>query len=124
MITRAKNYTKKKNGQTKPQDKWQKKPIRAKSHKVAYTFTVTKREKGKKYIYIKTEQPNQQTNLPMVISSKYQTKINVKPETNQTQKANPKSTFAPEVHRPNFGMICCLFRYSTDAGYLKFIVEI
>ena len=25
---------------------------------------------------------------------------------------------------PQFGMICCLFRYSTDAGYIKLIVEI
>ena len=32
------------------------------------------------------------------------------------QKANPKSTVAPKVHRLNFGMICCLFRYCTDAG--------
>ena len=40
------------------------------------------------------------------------------------QKANPKSTVAPEVHRLNFGMIHCLFRCSTDAGYIKLIVEI
>ena len=32
------------------------------------------------------------------------------------QKANPKSTVAPKVHRLNFGMIRCLFRYSPDAG--------
>ena len=25
---------------------------------------------------------------------------------------------------PQFGMIRCLFRYSTDAGYIKLIVEI
>ena len=25
---------------------------------------------------------------------------------------------------PQFGMIHCLFRYSTDAGYIKLIVEI
>ena len=40
------------------------------------------------------------------------------------QKANPKSTFAPKVHSLNFGMICCLFRYSTDEGYLNLIVGI
>ena len=40
------------------------------------------------------------------------------------QKANPKSTVAPKVHRLNFGMIRCLFGYSTDAGYIKLIVEI
>ena len=31
---------------------------------------------------------------------------------------------APKVHRLNFGMIRCLFRYSTDAGYIKLTVEI
>ena len=40
------------------------------------------------------------------------------------QKANSKSTVAPKVHHLNFGMIHCLFRYSTDAGYIKLIVEI
>ena len=39
-------------------------------------------------------------------------------------KANPKSTFAPKVQHLNFGMIHYLFRYSTDAGYIKLIVEI
>ena len=37
------------------------------------------------------------------------------------QKANPRSTVAPKVHRLNFGMIHCLFR---DAGYIKLIEEI
>ena len=32
------------------------------------------------------------------------------------QKANLKSTVAPKVHLLNFGMIRCLFSYSTDAG--------
>ena len=40
------------------------------------------------------------------------------------QKANPKSTVAPKVHHLNFGMICCLFRDSTDAVYINLIVEI
>ena len=40
------------------------------------------------------------------------------------QKANPKSTVAPKVHHLSFGMICCLFRYSTDAEYIKLTVEI
>ena len=35
------------------------------------------------------------------------------------QKASPKSTVAPKVHRLNLGMIRCLFRYSTDAGHIK-----
>ena len=40
------------------------------------------------------------------------------------QKANAKSIAAPKVHCLNFGMICCLFRYPTDAGYIKLIVDI
>ena len=28
---------------------------------------------------------------------------------------------APKVHLLNFGMICCLFRYSPDAGYIKLL---
>ena len=40
------------------------------------------------------------------------------------QKANPKSTVAPKVHCLNFEMIHCLFRFFTDAGYIKVIVEI
>ena len=31
---------------------------------------------------------------------------------------------APKVHCLNFGMIRCLFRYSTDAGYIKLTAEI
>ena len=31
---------------------------------------------------------------------------------------------APKVHHLNFGMIHCLFRYSTDAGYIRLTVEI
>ena len=35
--------------------------------------------------------------------------------------ANPKSTVAPQVHHLNFGMIHCLFSYSTDAGYINLL---
>ena len=51
-------------------------------------------------------------------------KINIKSENNKMQKANPKSTVAPEVHHLNFGMIHCIFRYSRDAEHIKLIVEI
>ena len=96
MITRAKNYTKKKNRknpQTNKQNKWTDRTLgqmekaklyRKKLHTEAYTYTITKREKGKKYIYI----------------------------------------VAPKVHLLNFGMIRCLSRYSTHAGNIKLIVEI
>ena len=60
------------------------KAIQTKSHTEAYTYTLTKREKGK-YIYI-----------------------------HRCSQSPP----------PQFGMIRCLFRYSTDAAYIKLIVEI
>ena len=67
MTTSAKNYTKKKKGQTEPQDKWLKQSYTDKITKEAYTLTKT--EKGKKYIdlYIKkrksaTKSINKSTN--------------------------------------------------------------
>ena len=90
MITSAKNYTKKpKQNKTKMdrQNPWtngKSKSLQRKSHTEAYTYTLTKREKGQKiYIYHWSQSPP-----------------------------------------PQFGMIRCLFRYSTDAGYIKLIVEI
>ena len=35
-----------------------------------------------------------------------------------------KKYHCPQSPPPQFGMIRCLFRYSTDAGYIKLIVEI
>ena len=62
MITSAKNYTKKKpkkqqqqqkNGETEPRTNGKIKAIQTKSHTEAYTYTLTKREKGqKKYIIV------------------------------------------------------------------------
>ena len=60
----------------------------------------------------------------MITSAKNYIKINIKIRTSQLQTANPKSTVAPIVHRLNFGLIRCLFRYSTDAAYIKLTVEI
>ena len=51
MIISAKNYTKKKKGQTEPRTNGKSKAIQTKSHKEAYTYTLTKREKGQN-IYI------------------------------------------------------------------------
>ena len=55
MITSSKNYTKKqkkqKNRQTDPRINGKSKAIQTKSHTEAYTYTLTKREEGKKYIY-------------------------------------------------------------------------
>ena len=48
---------------------------RQKSHREAYTYTSQKEKKEKiTYVYIKKkerEEPNQYTNLPMIINSKY-----------------------------------------------------
>ena len=61
MITSAKNYTKKKGkkqqqqkvNRQNPRTNGKSEAIQTKSHKEAYTYTLTKREKGKKiYIYI------------------------------------------------------------------------
>ena len=49
-------------------------------------------------------------------------KPDTRPEHNPVSHMAPKSTVAPKVQRLNFGMICCLFRYSRDAGYIKLIV--
>ena len=55
MIRSTKNYTKNKKqkmGRQNPRTNGKSKAIQTKSHKEAYTYTLTKREKGK-YIYIK-----------------------------------------------------------------------
>ena len=53
MITSAKNYNKKKMDRQNPRRNGKSKPIQTKSHKEAYIYTLTKREKGrKKNIYI------------------------------------------------------------------------
>ena len=85
MITSAKNYTrKKKTDRENPRTNGKSKALQTKSITEAYTYTLTKIEKGKNiYIYHCSQSPP-----------------------------------------PQFGMICCLFRYSTDAGYIKLIVEI
>ena len=51
MITSAKNYTKKQNktkpDRQNPRTNGKSKAIQIKSHKESYTYTLTKREKGK-----------------------------------------------------------------------------
>ena len=80
MITSSKNYAKKKKKKADRQNP----RTNGKSKALQKKIILTKREKGKIYIYI----------------------------------------VAPKVHCVNFGMIHCLFRYSTDARYIKLIVEI
>ena len=57
MLTRAKNYTKtnknnKKTDRENPRTIGKSKAIHTKSHTEAYTYTLTKREKGKKNLYL------------------------------------------------------------------------
>ena len=66
MITSAKNYTKKQANKKKPDRQnpgrnGKRKGIQTKSHKEAYTYTLTKREKGRIYIHKKRrkEESNQ-----------------------------------------------------------------
>ena len=66
-----------------PRTNGESKVIQTKLHTEAYTYTLTKRKKGEKIIYLCSQSPP-----------------------------------------PQFGMICCLFRYSTDAGYIKLIVDL
>ena len=60
---RREKKQKNQNELTDPYDKWLKQTYTGKIHKEAYTYTFTKREKGKKNVYIKKkkerEQPNQ-----------------------------------------------------------------
>ena len=60
----------------------------------------------------------------MITSAKNYTKRNIKIRNKSAHTAIPSSTFAPNIHRLNLGMIRCLFRYSTDAGYIKFTMGI
>ena len=65
----------------------------------------------------------------MITSAKNYIKKTKKKETaRQNPRTNGKSKAlqrkSHKVHHLNFGMIRCLFRYSTDAGYIKLIVEI
>ena len=51
-------------------------------------------------------------------------KKNTHTHSQKEKKEKKEYIVAPKVHCLDFGMICCLFRYSTDASYIKLIVEI
>ena len=59
MITSAKNYTRKKKttDRQNPRTNGKSKAIQTKSHKEAYTYTLTKREKGDSQLYPPPEPP-------------------------------------------------------------------
>ena len=63
----------------------------------------------------------------MVKAKLYRQNYTQKHTHTQSQKEKKQNIYiyivAPKVYLLNFGMIHCLFRYSTDAGYIKLIVE-
>ena len=63
MITSVKNYTKKKKDRQNPRTNGKSKAIQTKSHTEAYTYTLTKREKGgNKTFKITVEKMEESTN--------------------------------------------------------------
>ena len=63
----------------------------------------------------------------MVKAKLYRENLTQKPTHTHSQKEKKEKNIyivVPKAHRLNFGMIRCLFRYSTDAGYIKLTVEI
>ena len=96
----------------------------------------------------KREKSNRKTNPPMITSAKKYTKkkemtdntlgemvnLNLYRQNHtqkhtrthsQKEKKGKKYKYRCSLSPPlQFGMIHCLFRYSTDAGYIKLIVEI
>ena len=67
-------------------------------------------------------------NLAQMVKAKLYRQNPTKRHTHTPSQKEKKEEYiyiiAPKVHHLNFGMICCLFRYSTDAGYIKLMVEI
>ena len=79
----------------------------------------TKKNKNKK-----TDRQNPRTNGK---SKTIQTKSHTEAYTctlTKREKGEKKIYHCSQSPPPQSGMICCLFRYSTDAGYIKLIVEI
>ena len=79
----------------------------------------------KKIIIIK--QRTERTLGQMVKAKLYRQKHTNKHTDAHSQKEKKEKNIyivAPKVHLLNFGMVRCLFRYSTNAGYIKLIVEI
>ena len=60
----------------------------------------------------------------MITSSKNYTKINIKIRNKSVTDCKPHVYSCSQSPPPQFGLIHFLFRYSTDAGYIKLIVGI
>ena len=67
-------------------------------------------------------------NLGQVVTAKLYRQNHTEKHTHthsQKEKKGKKYIYrCSQSPSPQFGMIHCLFRYSTDAGYIKFTVEI
>ena len=60
----------------------------------------------------------------MAISAKNYTMVNINIRNKSVAYSTPQVCNAPKVHCLNFGLIRFLFRYFTDAEYLKLILGI
>ena len=60
----------------------------------------------------------------MITSAKNYTKIHIKLRKKSVTDSKPQVYSCSQSPPPQFGLIRCLFRYSTDAGYIKLIVGI
>ena len=79
--------------------------------------------------YTKKKKKKQRTDrtLGQMVKAKLYRQNHTKKHTDthsEKEKRKKKIYHCSQVHCLNFGMIRCLFRYSTDAGYIKLIVEI
>ena len=80
--------------------------------------------------YTKTNKKKTQTDRTlgqMVKAKLYRQNHTQKHTHTHSEKANKGKKYIYRCSQsppPQFGMIRCLFRYSTDAGYIKLIVEI
>ena len=66
--------------------------------------------------------------LGQMVKAKLYRQNHTKEDTHTHSQKEKKEKYiyivAPKFHHLNFGMIRYLFRYSTDAGYIKLILEI
>ena len=82
--------------------------------------TILKKQKQKQ----KPDRQSPRTNCKSEAMQTNHTKKHT--HTHSYKETKEKNTYiiVPDVRHLNSGMIRCLFRYSTDAGYIKVIVEI
>ena len=72
----------------------------------------------------KKDRPNPGQKVKAKLDRLNHTKQHTHTHSQKGEKGKNIYIIAPKVHCLNFGIIHCLFRFSTDAGYIKLIVEI